>query len=324
MYYFLVVCLSLSALLTINALASVGAAALWRAVRRKASHWPSRTRAQIIFALRIFPLAGALIGVAALIVPSYLAYEPWPSHEVVTAKLAVLTVISAIGIGLAVSRGFASWRATRRLVAQWLRYAEVIHLEGAPIAAYRTPLPFPVIAVVGVIRPHLFIASQIFDSLSHEEITAALRHEAGHLEMRDNLKRVFMRACRDILMIVPCGRLLDQAWSEATEAAADEHAARVGSAVALDLASALIRIARLVPEGERPVMPAGSFLMDDAADGVVWRVRRLTHLAETGVCDEARSAAAMLALLRAGSCAFVGSVACASLPAPPCWRSCTL
>lgn len=311
MYYLLVVCLSLSALLTINAFASLGAAALWRAVERKASHWPARTRAQIIFALRVFPLAGALIGVGALILPSYLAYEPRPPDEVVTAKLAALTVISAIGIGLAVWRGFASWRATRRLSANWLRQAETVQLEGTPAPACRIRHSFPVIAVVGVFRPRLFLASQVFDSLSRDEITAAIRHEAGHLAMRDNLKRVLMRACRDALIIAPCGRLLDDAWSEATEAAADEHAARAGAAVALDLASALIKIARLVPEGERPVVPAGAFLMDEAADGVVWRVRRLTHLAETGDCDDpAGGTAAMLALLRAGSCAFVGSVAC--------------
>src|SRR5262249_52807840 len=147
---------------------------------------PARTRAQIIFTLRVFPLAGAFIVVAALILPSYLTYEPWPSDEVVTAKLAALTLISAVGIGLAVWRGLVSLRATRRIVANWRRHAEVLDLEGAPVSAYHIRHPFPVIAVAGVIRPRLFIASQIFDSLNDDEITAAIRHEAGHLAMRDN------------------------------------------------------------------------------------------------------------------------------------------
>jgi hypothetical protein len=84
--------------------------------------------------------------------------------------------------------------------------------------------------------------------------------------MRDNLKRALMRACRDVLVIVPCGRILDRDWSEVAEAAADEHAARAGATVALDLASALIKIARLIPEGVKPTMPAGAFLIDDNYD----------------------------------------------------------
>jgi len=296
-------------LLTINAIASLGVEALWRLIRRFMRPLPARTRAQIIFTLRVFPLAGAFIVVAALILPSYLTYEPWPSDEVVTAKLAALTLISAVGIGLAVWRGLVSLRATRRIVANWRRHAEVLDLEGAPVSAYRIRHPFPVIAVAGVIRPRLFIASQIFDSLNDDEITAAIRHEAGHLAMRDNLKRALMRVCRDVLMILPCGRILDRDWGEAAEAAADEYAARAGAASALDLASALIKIARLIPEGVKPARPAGAFLIDDDVDGVVWRVRHLTRLAEMSEAVEWRGAIATRLAMWACPCAFLGGVA---------------
>ncbi len=315
MFYLFVVCLSLSALLTINALASLGAEALWRVIRRTTRRWPARTRAQVIFTLRIFPLTGALICVAVVILPSYLTYEPWPPDEVVTAKLAAITLLSAAGIGVAIWRGLDSWRGTRRLVADWLRHAKAIQLKGAPIPAYRIRHPFPVIAVVGVMRPQLFIASQIFDSLSPDEITAAIRHEVGHLEMRDNLKRVIMRACRDVLMIVPCGRILDWDWRETTEAAADEYASFAGATIALDLASALIKIARMIPEGMRPVMPAGAFLIDDEGDGVAWRVRRLTQLAETNKAGDGRSAWLTRLALQASPCLLVASVA--SIAASP-------
>jgi hypothetical protein len=72
---------------------------------------------------------------------------------------------------------------------------------------------------------------------------------------------------------------LDRAWAEASEAAADEHAARGERAAALDLASALIKIARLVPEGVKPTMPASAFLIGDGADGIAQRVRRLACMA---------------------------------------------
>jgi Zn-dependent protease with chaperone function len=309
MFYLFVVCLTLSALLALNALASLGAEALWRVIRRATCSWFARTRAQIIFSLRVFPLAGALIGVAALILPSYLTYEPWPIDEVVTTKIAALTLISTLGIGLATRRGLASWRVTQRLAANWMRNAEVVSLAESPIPVYRIRHPFPVVAVVGVSRPRFFIASQIFDSLSHDEITAVVRHEAGHLAMRDNLKRVLMRICRDVLMIAPCGRSLDRDWGEAAEAAADEHAARAGAEVALDLASALIKIARLIPEGVKPTMPVGAFLIDDEDDEVVWRVRRLTRLAEMSEAIKVRGAVAPRLAMWACPFLFLAGVA---------------
>jgi hypothetical protein len=122
----------------------------------------------------------------------------------------------------------------------------------------------------------------VLAALTPDEIVAALAHESGHLATRDNLKRGLLRACRDSLLIIPCGRSLDSAWSEASECAADEYAAREGRERALDLASALVKIARMVPSGARPTMPAGAFLLgDESSTGVKWRVRRLVQLASS-------------------------------------------
>jgi Zn-dependent protease with chaperone function len=154
-----------------------------------------------------------------------------------------------------------------------------------------------VIAVVGTVRPRVFIASQIFQSLTKEELSAALEHEAGHILARDNLKRGLMRACRDTLLLVPCGRLLDNAWKEASEAAADEHAARRGSNAALDLASALVKIARMIPQGAKPGMPAVAALLvglagHNEAGSVAHRVRRLSQYADATSCRSRSSSLA--------------------------------
>jgi Zn-dependent protease with chaperone function len=141
---------------------------------------------------------------------------------------------------------------------------------------------FPIIAVVGAIRPRLFIASQVFESLSREELAAALAHEYGHLAARDNFKRSVMRVSRAALLIIPCGRSLDRAWSDASESAADEYAAQKSSLVALNLASALVRIARMIPKGQRQILPAavsGFLTANDDLPGVKGRVRRLVELA---------------------------------------------
>jgi Zn-dependent protease with chaperone function len=287
MYYLLGISLALAALLTINAVASVMGATLWRAVKRRASGWSARTRARFLFTLRTLPPAASFICVAVLLLPSYLAHEPHRTNEVVSIKLAALALISVFGLVLALLRGLASWRATRRLVTNWLSRAEPVRLEGVHIPVYRIRHSFPVIAIVGALRPRLFIAGQLFDLLTEEELAAALLHESGHLATRDNLRRPVVRACCDVLSIVPSGRTLDRAWKEESEAAADEYTARQGGASgALALASALVKIARVVPLGARPTMPAGTFLIDDAGDVVVKRVRQLMRLADAQIQHE--------------------------------------
>lgn len=284
MYYLLGISIALAALLTINALASLLGAASWWTMKRRASVWPAHTRARLLFTLRTLPPTVSFICVLVLLLPAYLSHEPHSSGEVVSAKLAALALVSIFGLALAVWRGLASWRATRRLVANWLCSAEPARLEGVRVPAYRIKHTFPVIAIVGALRPRLFIASQLLDLLTEEELCAVLAHERGHLARRDNLRRPVVRACCDVLSIVPLGRTLDRAWKEESEAAADEYTAQEGGARgALALASALVKIARLVPPGARPAMPAGAFLVDEEGDGVVKRVRQLIQLADTNI-----------------------------------------
>jgi Zn-dependent protease with chaperone function len=283
MFEWLGISLVLAALLSINAFASMLAASLWRVIDSATSRWSSHTRARILFAMRVGPPALSVCVVFGLVIPAYLIHEPRASGEIVSGKLATLALISMFGVALAVWRGLRSWIATRTLLRQWLAGAQPIHVTDVDVPAFIIDHPFPVIAVVGWFQPKLFIARKVLDSLSEEELLAALAHESGHLEAHDNLRRTLIRACKDILTIVPCGRSLDRAWAENAEAAADESAATRGSAVALNLASALIEIARMVPAGGRPTMPIASFLLGNEIDGVKGRVRRLLDLAGGGV-----------------------------------------
>ncbi len=297
MYELLGICLALAALLTLNTLASLLAALLWRALQARARSWPAEARARTLFALRVFPGAMALVCVLALLVPAYIAHEPRHDAEAVSVKLGMIAAISAAGLALAVWRGLAGWLVTRRLVKDWMRNAEPIKLDGVSIPAFRLRHRFPVIAVVGAFRPRLFIADYLFDSLSRDELSAAIAHEGGHLAARDNLKRALLRVCRNALIIAPCGRSLDRAWAEAAELAADEHAARNGGSAALDLAAALIKIARLVPSGAKPAMPAGALLIGEDTGGIGYRALRLAQLAGAdGLLEEARPAVASASL----------------------------
>ena len=279
MYLLLGISILLAALLSFNSLASLVVSLLWRLLGRHARNWPAGTQASALFLLRIIPVVAGLACLVLLIIPAYLKHEPRSTTEEVSFKLALIAFASAAGIGVAIFRGIASWRATARLTADWLSHAQPITLPGLNIPCYRIQHQFPVIAIVGTLRPKLFIAVQIFERLQTEEIAGAIHHEVGHLVAQDNLKRGLLRACRDVLLIIPCGRMLDRHWAEASESAADEHAAELGRRVALDLASALVKIARMIPSGAKPAMPAGVFLVGDEPGGIRARVSRLLQLA---------------------------------------------
>lgn len=280
MYLLLGISILLATLLSFNSLASLAVSLIWRLLGKRALGWPAAMRASTLFLLRILPVIASLAILLFLILPAYIRHEPRSNTEEFSYKLALLAFASAAGIGLAIFRGLASWRATARLTDDWLSHARSISLAGVDIPCYQIQHQFPVVALVGTLRPRLFIASQIFEQLKPEELAGAIHHEVGHLVARDNLKRGFMRACRDILLIIPCGRTLDRHWSEASEAAADQHAAERGRTVALDLASALVKIARLIPAGARPAMPAGVYLVGDEPGGIRARVSRLLQSPE--------------------------------------------
>ena len=282
MYAFLGITLVFALLLTINATATMAAAGLGRFSKQLLRKCSARTRAEILFVMRIGPPVIAIVALVAFMIPSYLIYEPHKTEEFVSWKLGTLAALSAVGVGLAIWRGVRSYLATSALLKQWLASSTAIQLDAIAAPTFVVQHPFPIIAVVGALRPRLFIAHHVLESLSQEELAAAIAHECGHLAAHDNFKRTVLRISRAALLPIPCGRSLDRAWSDASESAADEHAAQRSSLVALNLASALVRIAKMIPKGQRQIMPASvsTFLAgDEDTPRVKVRVRRLVELA---------------------------------------------
>ena len=306
MYALLCICLTLSALLAVNALASALAGVTWRALAPRVQGWDAGARARLLFALRVSPPAAAVVLAFALVVPAYLLHEPADSGESVGFKLLMLACLSAAGVFLAAWRVARTWVATRRLARDWMRHAEPF--EGATVPAFRIRHSFPVIAVIGVLRPRLFVASQVFDALTPQELAAALAHEHGHVEGRDNLKRALLQAGEDALLHAPLGHSLRREWQRESEMAADEFAAAAGAATALDLASAIVKISKLIPRGARPTLPAGAHLLGESEDGTSRRVRNLLRLASDATGARASlqtrsplAAALCICLLSAGA-----------------------
>jgi Zn-dependent protease with chaperone function len=286
MYYLLGIMVFLAAFLAANAAGSLVAALLWRATRGMvARRLTSRARADLLFALRAAPAALALVSVATLLAPAYFIHEPAGTEEEVGFKLAALAALAAAGLALAAWRVAASLVATRKVRRALMRRAQPLDLRGVTVPAFRVEHQLPLVAVVGVFRPRVFVASQLFDALGADEIAAAVSHESGHVSARDNLKRTVMRACRDALLLAPWSRRLERAWSAESENAADEFAARAGGrAQAISLASALVKIARLMPDTGLAATPGIALLVDGEAN-VAARVDRLLAFASSPATD---------------------------------------
>lgn len=279
MYFLLGISLTLAFLLIVNMGAAVLASAFWRLFSSLIKDVSANTRAHIIFGLRVGPLAAALVFVFAFVVPAYLLHEPENSGEVVSGKLALMALASFVAFILAALRVLRTWHVTRQVASSWQEGAVRIEIDGIGVPVFRIVHPFPVMAVIGIFRPRLFIATQVLGLLDPNELKAAIAHEKAHLSSHDNLKRTILQICRD-LVIVPFGKNLDRAWAENVESAADECAANSKPHAALDLASALVKLARIAPQGSTRLTFSGAYLFDAHCVDVTERVRRLVKFAE--------------------------------------------
>jgi Zn-dependent protease with chaperone function len=133
----------------------------------------------------------------------------------------------------------------------------------------------------------MFVAEQILTELDEPELSAAIAHECGHISTHDNLKRIAMRICGDLL-VFPLGKTLDRVWADSAESAADEYAAdRGGRRSAINLASALIKVGRITPREKAWAMPIGAFLLDAEDGSLAERIDRLLQIADKAETTDA-------------------------------------
>jgi Zn-dependent protease with chaperone function len=252
-------------------LASLVTALVWPAVLTMAGHTSAAARARLLYALRALPMAlGAAAG--ALCGAAWWRFEP--RH---TAEPLGLTLAAAAGVGLALvllalRRGIRAWWAGWALARAWTKRGTRVQVPGITLPTYRIAHRWPVVCVVGSLRPRLFVAEAVLDACTPEELASVAAHEAGHVAARDNLKRLAARFLPDVLPLLPAGRALEKAWEGASEAAADARAAAARPTGSLDLAAALLRVARLAPGGTWVELPARA-LLDGGS--VAPRVERL-------------------------------------------------
>jgi Zn-dependent protease with chaperone function len=279
MYFLVAVSLLFTVLLTIGIVTASAFALVGRVVDSYGERLSAKTRVALLFWFRVLPLLIAAVAVFAFVLPAFFLYEPYEPQETVGIKLAAVIFVAIAGLMFALFRLFGSWWRTLRLRTMWGKNAKRTTLDGVSLPVYRLDNSFPVFAVVGVLRPRIYIAEPIFETLDADEIAAVVKHEQGHTTAHHNLKRLLMQLSSDVL-VAPVGNSLDRSWSEAAEEAADEFAAATGGRqTAVDLAAALIKIARIIPDTTAPAMPAVSYVLN--GELLAARVRRLLILAES-------------------------------------------
>lgn len=268
-YLGLGVSFGLVAFLMVNTAASVLVLLLWRALRPKL-----REAALPLFLLRMIPAASSLAVAGGLAVPSFVLFEPRETSEIVGPKLIAVAALAGALIAVGLYRGLASWLATRRLARAWLAEALPVQHPGVPVPVYRIRSEAPIAALVGVIRPRLFVSNRFLEALSPNEERAVLGHEMGHLVASDNLKRTVMRLAPDWLSLLSLGRGIDAAWAAAAEESADDSGRGRDRASALDLASSILKAARLTRPGAGEILSASTFCDRRT---IARRVARLLH-----------------------------------------------
>jgi hypothetical protein len=269
----------LAAFAVANVAMSGVAALLWRAARRDPDRLSPAARARGLFLVRLLPAGASLVLVAGVVLPAFHAFEPRGHDEAIGASLLALSVFGVLLVAGAAVRGWLSARATRRLVRAWMAQACPITLAGATVPAVRVESAFPLVAVVGLVRPRLLVAQRVLDACTPQELGAIVAHEAGHVATFDNLKRLLMRAAPDLLAFTPAGPAIEHDWADAAEEAADDHAARTAGGRALDLAGALVKVARMLPGGTHAALPASTLCHNETVER---RVRRLLNWAPGG------------------------------------------
>lgn len=280
--------LTLAWFLLVNVAMSAAVAAC---VGRIASRRTGADSAAFWFAARILPAAAALLFVAVVFVPSYWKYEPRDFVEGFDVTLTALALGAAALIVTATARGVGAWRGAIRRTRVWMQSARPLAIAGTNIPVFEIDADTPLMALVGVLRPRLLVTRGLVAALTGEELAASIAHEISHSRARDNLTRLLMRSAPDLLAVTPAARALEHRWASAAEHRADRMASHDSPVARCALASALVKVARLMPAAT-PIAEPISTLIDGGE--IASRVEHL--LADTTPSARRRSAFGWTAL----------------------------
>src|ERR1041385_555522 len=282
MFYLL--SLSLCCAVFFIVLAGASALCMWtgRIFRTAASSLAPTTAANLLFTIRILPVLLASLATFGFVLPALLKFEPRSTSELVGWPLLLLAILGAIVVVVMEVRAATIIRSTRLLAANWGRCSKKLLLKNTSVPVYclKDGDAGSVLAVLGFLRPKIFVAKQIVDTLTSAELMAAVEHERGHVTSFDNLKQLIFKVTRMPRWLRVAGGADSAAWTNASEIAADEAALASGISI-LDLSGALIKVAALSSHAVVGETVAASHLVPlGPKSGLQARVNRLREILE--------------------------------------------
>jgi hypothetical protein len=153
------------------------------------------------------------------------------------------------------------------LALLWLRCAVRACL------ALRRPRVMPEIATLGLFRPQVVIADRLHGVLDPEAFAAALAHEQAHVRHLDPLRIWLAQIATDLQWPNPSARRRLDRWLASLEFARDEEA-RVGGTHGVDLAAAVVAVARTMRTRTPPTL-APALVGLTGPEALAARVHRL-------------------------------------------------
>jgi len=274
------VVLALAWFATVNIAASAVAATAALALDRVLGRARPSTAARVLLGLRLLPGVVSLFFTTALFLPAHWRLEPANAEESAGLSLLALAAVGAVILAATLWRTAAAVRATGWIGRAWLRRSERQEADAGGIPVYRLSNPSPIVSLVGVIHPRLFVSTPVLSSLSAAELDVSLSHELAHLLSGDNLKRVIVACCPDALSLAGIGRRVEDQWRAALEFSADDRAVGGDEQRALNLVSALVTMAKLTPAPRRSLLAVTSEFYDGALLSA--RIDRLLHPERAG------------------------------------------
>src|SRR5579864_8760969 len=232
-----------------------------------------------LFALRMAPFILGSVTTIAFVLPSFLLLEPKRTTESPEAHLLVLAGLALAILGTIMVRWLRLTRETRSRLRLWVQSGRRVRLPRSALPVYAIAAPGSLVAVIGVLRPRVFIGREALASLTIEELEAAVAHELAHVRACDNLRQLLLRITR-----LPGGFAnfgwAETAWSEAAEFGADRGALLEGASP-LDLASALVKVSRLKSSDQTPGLAACHLIAARDGSAVALRVRNFQKALST-------------------------------------------
>jgi len=275
------IAVAFSVFVMVYGIVSLAVGCTWRRIQLRAQHFPVDRLANLLFALRMFPLAIATVITAAFTVPSFLLLEPRSIEEPVGAIPLVLALCGAALAVFGLVNAALAIRRASRTISGWTSAARPVD-SPIPFPVLRIGCSVPAMTAAGIVRPRILLSGSAEFVLNGNELRTALNHEIAHIRRRDNLKKLLLR-----FVAFPGLRGLESAWLEATEMAADE-AAVSSTADALDLAAALIKLSTIRAVEPAPDLTAA--LVHGSGALINARVERL--ISWTGECRRSRDSLA--------------------------------